>query len=463
MLHAMRRRVVLSFWVGALIAGLAIAGITPPASASHDCAGIDPFAGDLGTQLSETYPEKRFTAEVSDTRTGCSFTFQPDVRISTASVIKVEIMAGILLRAQREGRALNAWEVSRVGPMIRESADPETSELWLSLGGAPGMESLDAEFGLIHTIHASPAWGATITSAHDQVMMVRQALVNADSPLDATSQAIAGSYMTSVVETQRWGVSAGVPEDWTIALKNGFFPLTGIGWRINSVGFVEDPSGGGYAVAVLTDGWATEVEGIAATELVAEVISGALAIEGLTLTFGGTFRDDDHSIYQADIEVIAAAGITLGCNPPDNDRFCPDQAVTRGEMAAFLRRFLTLPAPTTDPFEDDDASIFEQDIGALAQARISTGCNPPANTRFCPDFLITRGEMAAFLSRALELDASSIDRFVDAGGHLFHDEIEAVAQVGITTGCNPPANNEFCPDLIVTREQMAAFLARAMN
>ncbi|VAV92897.1 hypothetical protein MNBD_ACTINO02-2304 [hydrothermal vent metagenome] len=33
-------------------------------------------------------------------------------------------------------------------------------------------------------------------------------------------------------------------------------------------------------------------------------------------------------------------GITLGCNPPDNDRFCPDNVVTREQMAAFLQRAL---------------------------------------------------------------------------------------------------------------------------
>jgi hypothetical protein len=40
------------------------------------------------------------------------------------------------------------------------------------------------------------------------------------------------------------------------------------------------------------------------------------------------------------IESLAAAGITQGCNPPLNDRFCPDKSVTRGQMAAFLARAL---------------------------------------------------------------------------------------------------------------------------
>lgn len=54
---------------------------------------------------------------------------------------------------------------------------------------------------------------------------------------------------------------------------------------------------------------------------------------------GGTFTDDDTSVFEADIEWLAGAGITGGCNPPANDNYCPTRAVNRGQMAAFMRRF----------------------------------------------------------------------------------------------------------------------------
>jgi len=114
------------------------------------------------------------------------------------------------------------------------------------------------------------------------------------------------------------------------------------------------------------------------------------------------FVDDDGSIFEPDIEWMAAAGITKGCNPPTNDKFCPDGLVTRGQMAAFLVRALKL---TDDgggnTFSDDDGSIFEADIAKMAAAGITKGCNPPTNDKFCPDGLVTRGQMAAFLHRAL--------------------------------------------------------------
>jgi hypothetical protein len=53
-----------------------------------------------------------------------------------------------------------------------------------------------------------------------------------------------------------------------------------------------------------------------------------------------TFEDDDGSIFEADIEWLAATGVTVGCNPPDNTQFCPTRYVTRGQMAAFLERAL---------------------------------------------------------------------------------------------------------------------------
>jgi uncharacterized protein YkwD len=117
----------------------------------------------------------------------------------------------------------------------------------------------------------------------------------------------------------------------------------------------------------------------------------------------GSFCDDDFSIFQADIEAVAAAGITQGCNPPANDRYCPDDYVTRGAMAAFLTRALGLTNTGNGHFVDTTNSIFEADVLKVAAAGITQGCNPPANDRYCPDDYVTRGAMAAFLTRALGL------------------------------------------------------------
>jgi hypothetical protein len=173
------------------------------------------------------------------------------------------------------------------------------------------------------------------------------------------------------------------------------------------------------------------------------------------LTPSGWFIDDDTSVFEDDIEWAASMAITLGCNPPRGDRFCPDVQVTRGQMAAFLVRTLGLAASDTDAFTDDNGSVFESDINALAASGITRGCT---DTSFCPDAPVTRGQMAAFLNRAYDLQPSTDDRFADDDTSVFESDINALAASGITSGCTETA---FCPDELVTRGQMAAFLRRA--
>ena len=183
---------------------------------------------------------------------------------------------------------------------------------------------------------------------------------------------------------------------------------------------------------------------------VALALSMGSVADAAQLAPGGSYVDDNDSIHEAAIEAIAAEGITTGCNPPTNDRFCPTATVTREQMASLLVRALDLPAGTA-AFTDTADSIHASDIGALAAAGITMGCNPPANDRFCPKDPVTRGQMASFLVRALNLPAGSA-AFTDTADSTHASDIAAIADAGITKGCNPPANDRFCPQSAVTRE-----------
>jgi hypothetical protein len=62
---------------------------------------------------------------------------------------------------------------------------------------------------------------------------------------------------------------------------------------------------------------------------------------------------------------------------------------------------------------------------------------------------------------AVPVVAIAADRFNDVPTtNVFHDDIGWLASVGVTLGCNPPANDDFCPDDPVKRQQMAAFIRR---
>ncbi|HEX6301131.1 MAG TPA: CHRD domain-containing protein [Acidimicrobiia bacterium] len=188
-------------------------------------------------------------------------------------------------------------------------------------------------------------------------------------------------------------------------------------------------------------------------------------VEGLERgVAGATFTDDDGNTHEADIETIAAADITRGCNPPANDEYCPEDGFTRGQAAAFFNRALNLRASSSDAFVDDDDSIFEADINAIAAIEITLGCNPPANDEYCPDDTVTRAQWASFMVRALGLtEGGDVDRFTDDDGNTHETDINRIAAAGITLGCNPPDNDQFCPDDTVTRAQAASFFVRALG
>ena len=210
-----------------------------------------------------------------------------------------------------------------------------------------------------------------------------------------------------------------------------------------------------YARPVSTGGsairrWTVSV--LAGSALLTILVVPALA--------SGIFVDDDGNPHEPDIEALADADVTRGCDPPHDTRYCPYRAVTRGQIAAMLVRALGLEASSTDHFTDDDGSMFEPDINALADEEITNGCTRD-ETRYCPSQGMRRDQMAALLVRAQNLAPSDTDHFTDDDGSLFEPDINALADAEITTGCGD--GTRYCPDDVVPRDQMAAFLARALQ
>jgi hypothetical protein len=177
-------------------------------------------------------------------------------------------------------------------------------------------------------------------------------------------------------------------------------------------------------------------------------------LENRLVSWDDYFDDIYNSQFRADIIWNAEQGITGGCA---DGLFCPAANVTRGQMAAFLDRALHLPATATDFFTDDEDSIYEVDINRLAAAAITSGCTA---TTFCPNASVTRGQMAAFLARAFHLPTTATDFFTDDETSIFESDINRLAAAGITGGCTATT---FCPTALVTRGQMSAFLHRALD
>lgn len=174
----------------------------------------------------------------------------------------------------------------------------------------------------------------------------------------------------------------------------------------------------------------------------------------------GPFSDIDSSIHRNDIRTLDSRRIAISCA---TKRYCPETPLRRAEMAVMLTRMLNLRA-AQERFSDVASNHpYAAEIGALAAAGITKGCNPPRNDRFCPEDSVTRQQMASFFVRALSLSTTRPPFSDVSSGNPHRMDIGGLARSRITFGCNPPNNSRFCPDEPVTRAQMASFIVRAMG
>lgn len=174
-------------------------------------------------------------------------------------------------------------------------------------------------------------------------------------------------------------------------------------------------------------------------------------------TTGSEFFTDVEGETHADaIDRIHEAGIVEGCA---EDRYCPDDSVTRAQTASFLAGALELPPPSGEHFSDVAGDDEHADnIHALFEAGITQGCTADS---FCPERPMTRAQMASFLNRAFDIADSDTTYFPAVSG-AHHTSINAIADVGVTGGCRP-LGLAYCPHEDVRRDQMATFLARALE
>jgi hypothetical protein len=185
-----------------------------------------------------------------------------------------------------------------------------------------------------------------------------------------------------------------------------------------------------------------------------------LRIDDLAISDGGRlgcpsrFTDDDNNQHENDIEWLFQNEYIYGC---DLDLYCPHRELTRAETAALLDRILDPPKATFDYFTDDDGHWAEGVLNRLAEADILRGCGA---AEACPDEPVTRGQFAALLRRALGIPPSDVDQFVDDESSIFENDINAIASIGITRGCKDTTDH-YCPREWVFRDQAATLLTRA--
>lgn len=191
-----------------------------------------------------------------------------------------------------------------------------------------------------------------------------------------------------------------------------------------------------------------------------------LSYEAITDGEAAVFADVPPSAwFFAYAEALYDAGITTGCGTAPLS-YCPDTLVTRAQIAVFILRTLgvTPPPATGTVFQDVPASYWAAPwIEELYRRGVTSGC-ATSPLRYCPENNVTRAEMAVLIEKALGRSAATpAGIFADVPpSHWAAGWIEKLYADGITQGCSS-SPLRYCPDNAVPRSEMAVFLTRGWS
>ena len=188
------------------------------------------------------------------------------------------------------------------------------------------------------------------------------------------------------------------------------------------------------------------------TAVLAALAPNAAEAEVVVVEFDDT---TDGAVYEEAVVALAEEGVIRGCA---EEAFCPYETLTRAQLASVLAGALDLPPTEFRHFTDIEGSVHAHNIDALAEAGIARGCE---EARFCPEETLTRAEMATFVYRAFELAEVQGPWFDDVRG-VHAPAVDALAAEGIAAGCGDPLT-AYCPSDEVLRWQAAMFVSRAMD
>jgi len=210
-------------------------------------------------------------AAVYDVGSGQTWTLGTHRPQAEASIIKLDILETLFAHEGDGPTGLPPADQSLAQEMMEDSDNDAATSLWNAVGGPGPIQSFNTAAGLTDTAPSScvvcpgfawPGWGLSTTTPADQIVLLRE-LIKPSTLLTDAQRKDALQLMENVAASQRWGVTGGVPEQATVALKDGWLPLNSAGtdWQINSIGWISG-SGRDYLMAVLTTGNPDEQYGI---------------------------------------------------------------------------------------------------------------------------------------------------------------------------------------------------------
>jgi hypothetical protein len=217
-----------------------------------------------------------FAVGVYDPADGRTASYHRRLAFDTASIVKADILAVLLLHCQRDGDGLGDDQRDVATQMIEESDNDSASDLWAAIGGGPGLLAGNAALG-VHGVVPGPGglWGLTTTTVSSELSLLN-VLTSARSPLHPAARDYELDLMRHVDPGQDWGVSAAAAAGQRAAVKNGWLPTPPTGlWVINSIGVVRR-AGQRLLIAVLSSGQPSEAAGIGQVEDAARAAAAAV-------------------------------------------------------------------------------------------------------------------------------------------------------------------------------------------
>jgi beta-lactamase class A len=249
---------VLGFGASSVAFAQLVAPATHPAPAPHDDvteaqSHLDGLVDAAGGRMSVAAFDR-----VSQVRLASG-----SQRFATASIVKIDILAALLLQRTQQHTSLTSGERKLATSMVTVSDNDAASSLFQTVGGVQGLKAANVTLGLRETAPAA-AWGETTTTASDQIRLL-QAITGDQSPLPASARQFVLDLMGNVVDDQAWGVTAAAaPQASGVWVKNGWLLVDGH-WLVNSIGRVAERSHD-WLVAVLSDHHPSLDKGIAVVE-----------------------------------------------------------------------------------------------------------------------------------------------------------------------------------------------------
>jgi hypothetical protein len=211
-----------------------------------------------------------YSVAVLDKKTGEKYAYRATTAYDTASIVKAQILACMLLHDQSAGHGPTSSEMALAKPMIRLSDNNAATSLFQHVGGRSAVAACDRKLGLTHTV-VNSAWGLTRTTANDQIRLLSE-FVDTSGPLNAASRKTIFQLMSTVSSAQQWGVPSIAKAGETATVKNGWDTRSADGglWAINTIGRVTDDDVN-VSVAVMSHDNRSMSAGVALVEKVAKL------------------------------------------------------------------------------------------------------------------------------------------------------------------------------------------------